>query len=874
MDLKIYQQTTLDILDGFLSSAKLLGVSRAFEKFRLSDKVSPSAKLSDDKELFDKLRNAEGYESIYKPLPELADVPYVCLRLPTGGGKTLIGTLAIRSAAENFLECDFPFVLWLVPSNEIRQQTLRVLRAPNSFYGKELRKTFSRVNIFDVSDFRNLRVDDMRGLNICVATFQSIKREAREGLKVYQAVEELTPLFRNIPHEEFFHVDEHGRHESFANLLAYLRPLMIVDEAHNNSTPLALDVTEQLRPSAVIELTATPSLTNSNVLVKVSATELEAEDMIKFPLKLGEIDRSPEKTLDYAIQKLAALEKLAATEEDYIRPIALYQAENKNRPYNVEYIEKYLREVAKIPDEQIAVATGTRRELDGVDLKSPDCPIRHIITVQALKEGWDCPFASVFCSLATTHSPKDAEQLLGRVLRMPYAKKRRAAALNKAYAFVCVASWEEAVNKIKDNLRGMGFDKQEVDKMLGDKQQRLIDVEFMTQDKPNFNAVNLFIQNRAEITEVDSGFRTVIHNATEGELHKLADNRNIIFCKPEDREKFLRAVRGDFTPSTPEKKTPAERGVKFSIPQLCLDFGYSKPFVAERDDFFPQDGWSLTDTHDYELPISHASDDAKFYELNFHGERVTVQLLDNEQNLFGGVTTWTQTNLIGWLSRSFHDEKITDADFREFTRRALDELERDKNFSLAELVRLRFTLNKLLKDKVDALISAAIKRGWQKNLFDTPIARVDKNIAFTFDNENYHPTTPYTGDKIFGKHFYREVGHMNPEEVSCAQYIDANPRVETWIRNLERDAENSFWLQTSSDRFYPDFVVKLTDGTFAAVEYKGAHLAGNDDSREKELLGELWANKSNGLCKFIMAVKTDERGRNLSTQLNEFFLGG
>ena len=852
MDLKSYQQTTLDILDGFLSTAKLSGVSRAFDKFR----------------------DADGYDPIYQPLPKLADVPFVCLRLPTGGGKTLIGTLAIRSAAENFLQCDCPFVLWPVPSNEIRQQTLKVLRDPNNFYGDELRKTFSRVNIFDVADFRNLRVDDLHGLNICVATFQSIKREAREGLKVYQAVEEMTPFFRNIPRQEFFHIDEHGRHESFANLLAYLRPLMIVDEAHNNSTTLAFDVTEKLRPAAVIELTATPA-TNSNVLVNVPAETLWREEMIKFPLKLGEISNSPEITLDYAVQQLAELEKLAVDEKPYLRPIALYQAENKNRPYNVEYIETYLREVAKIPVEQIAVATGTRRELDGVDLKSPDCPIRHIITVQALKEGWDCPFASVFCSLAITNSPKDAAQLLGRVLRMPYAKKRRADKLNKAYAFVRVTEWQDAVDKIKDNLRGMGFDKREVNRMVDAGQQRLFAFELVTADKPNFNAVNLFMPNRAEVTAVDGGFRTVIRNVTEGELRELVDNRNRIFVKPEDREQLLRAVRGDFTASTPKDKTPAERGVKFSIPQLCLDFGDGKPFVPkEADDFFPQDGWSLTETGDYELPISHASDDANFYEFNFHGERLTEQLLGDEPNLFGGVTKWTQTNLIAWLTRRFRNDKITDTDFAEFTRRALDRLERGKNFSLAELVRLRYTLNKLLKDKVNALISAAIKRGWQKNLFgNTSVARVESDIAFTFDNENYHPTTPYTGDKVFGKHFYREVGYMNSEETFCAQCIDANPHVETWIRNLDGDAEKFFWLQTHTDKFYPDFVVKLTDGTFAAVEYKGEVYKTNDDSREKELLGELWATESDGLCKFIMAVKRDERGRDLSTQLNEF-LGG
>ena len=111
---------------------------------------------------------------------------------------------------------------------------------------------------------------------------------------------------------------------------------------------------------------------------------------------------------------------------------------------------------------------------------------------------------------------------------------------------------------------------------------------------------------------------------------------------------------------------------------------------------------------------------------------------------------------------------------------------------------------------------------------------------------------------------------MNTEEVSCAQCIDANQNVEIWIRNIEREPEYSFWLPTHKDKSYPDFVVKLKDGTFAAIEYKGEIYKTTDDSKEIDLLGNIWDDKSNHLCKFLMAVKLDENGRNLSTQINEF----
>ena len=99
----------------------------------------------------------------------------------------------------------------------------------------------------------------------------------------------------------------------------------------------------------------------------------------------------------------------------------LIQAENRDKPANVDAVKQYLIEDEKIAAERIAIATGDQRELDGIDLFDPACPIEVIITVQALKEGWDCSFAYVFCSTANISASRDVEQLLGRVLRMPYA---------------------------------------------------------------------------------------------------------------------------------------------------------------------------------------------------------------------------------------------------------------------------------------------------------------------------------------------------------------------------------------------------------------------------------------------------------------------
>ena len=280
MKLKNYQKRTLDVLSKFMTESRAIGCAEAFKN----------------------QREESNYPSTYRAIENLEDSPYICLRLPTGGGKTLLGTYAIKIAAEKFLECEYPLVLWLVPTDVIRQQTLEILRSPDNFYRQVLNNAFDEnVQIYDITEFRQIRPNDLRQkLNIFVATFNSLRREDKKksGLKVYQSNEDLMSCFVNNDYQNYF--GDEGEY-SFANLLANVRPLMIVDEAHNNNTNLSFSVMRNLRASAIIELTATPTK-KSNVLVKVSAEELKDEDMIKLPIMLSEIKLSPEAAIDSAVQ--------------------------------------------------------------------------------------------------------------------------------------------------------------------------------------------------------------------------------------------------------------------------------------------------------------------------------------------------------------------------------------------------------------------------------------------------------------------------------------------------------------------------------------------------------------------------------------------
>ncbi len=245
--------------------------------------------------------------------------------------------------------------------------------------------------------------------------------EDTEGRKVYEAAGQLKPLFENVPVEALKDIDRDSSGEvipSLANVLRMRKPVVIVDEAHKHGHRYRSRPWVRLSPSCIIEFTATPDVeTNpSNVLYTVSAAELKAENMIKLCV-LGN-QAGLEKHLSDAINSRKKLEELARQERietgEYIRPILLIQAEAIG-PGRANYLGRYRKNSMddhKIPANHIAVETGSRRDLEGINILDECCDIRYIITVQALKEGWDCPFAYGLCSVAELRSSTAIEQII------------------------------------------------------------------------------------------------------------------------------------------------------------------------------------------------------------------------------------------------------------------------------------------------------------------------------------------------------------------------------------------------------------------------------------------------------------------------------
>lgn len=884
--LKAYQQRAVETLTRFLARCQSSESVAAAYSETLQEQGMPPLSYRD-----------YGFER----------VPYVCLRIPTGGGKTILGSYAVEIAAREYLDEDYPIALWLVPTTTIRQQTVEALKTPGHPYRARLDAVFNhQVLVLDIDEVTRIRPQDIGSKAIVVvSTLANLRVTDTAGRKVYAYHENFEPHFAKIPanhpsrplletvkegdlQENGLTNRELGEVKySFANLLAVYRPLVIVDEAHNARTSLTFDTLRRVHPSAVIELTATPNTTDtngSNVLFHVSAAELKAEEMIKLPIVLTEHQNWQDAIQDAVItrNKLAID---AQKDEQYIRPIALFQAEAKNGEVTVDVLKSHLVNELKIDESKIAVATGNQRELDGLNLFDEICPIEYIITIEALKEGWDCPFAYVFCSVKQVSSSKDAEQLLGRVLRMPYAKRRVIEDLNRSYAHLATSKFSRAAQELTDKLIAMGFEEMEVAAFLRERAPTIgqsdlfgeatrstpIPPPAIVVELPNLPDISgLSDDEKRQLSMTQDGATAVVR--VTGEVSPTIEKLLTPSTKA-DRESFRRNVRVHNL-AIQAAKAPSEQGERFGmLPQVCL-MEQDELELVEAESLLHAHNWNLLD-YRAELSNFRLQETNHSFAIDIDGKELSYKVADEKEIVAfnKGFTDVTEQDLVRWLDRKLRQPDILQTQLIQFLAKLVKNLLQQPNVTLTALIRNKFPLSRAIGDLIRLHRRKAQTEGYSESLFGNDSnACISDQFMYSFSPDHYPSRPPYySGRYKFQKHYFPqnliEDLKASGEEYECAKAIDGLPEVKHWIRNLVKRDHASFWLPLAHGKFYPDFVCELKDGRMLVVEYKGEAYVTNDDSAEKRAIGTKWAELSGKECLFIMSVEQDGEGRDVRQQL-------
>lgn len=883
---KTYQQQVLDSIEAYFKACHEL--------------PSPSSAFTVTTE------RLWGRGSPYNPLSGFpADMPYFCLRVPTGGGKTWLAAKSVQLANTHLLRTEHSVILWLVPSKPIREQTLRALRDRLHPYHTALREA-GPITVMDLDEAKSVtRATFDTSTTVIVATRQAFQVEEEESRKVYQSsgalmhhFDNLSPLLRA---ELLTEGDGAERTTpcSLANVLRLRRPFVVVDEAHNSRTELAFDMLARFRPSGVMELTATPDLerTPSNVLHSVSAAELKAEEMIKLPVVL-ETEPNWQQCLADAIGRRDALHKLADDERRsgaaYLRPLVLIQSEPRRAGVETLDFERVRNELTTnhgIPAAEIVVATGEEKGLEQIDanyklgIADPDCPVKFVITQKALAEGWDCPFAYILVSMASLSSATAVEQLLGRVLRQPGASHRQAKALNQSYAFVVSRNFSETASALRDRLvAGAGFERREVAAFVTaakDEQARL-DLEghagrvvvrpvaITLTEKPDLKSVPKSVRDKVS-WDGKVNTLTISTPLTEDEAEVLKAS----VISETAAAAIVEAAQVSRTTAIEFFQTPAELGKRFRVPQLALRVQgelqlFDDPEILEYPwDLSPYDAAPTVDdlsAMGAGLKVSEGGE----IDVDSTSGKVVSRFLPDLQRDLGLVyqpENWDEVRIATWLCRNLPEPSLTHASKQAFVAAWVTKLLGIEGFTLARANLQKFLVRNLLEARIRTLRKQAVGKAFQQALFgDDAQSRVavSDHYAFEFHAQAYAPSRDYDGrfgHFDFRKHYYGRLGDFDSkEEFECACWLDIQAqkgRIQFWVRNLVKREGSSFFLQKADGRFYPDFLCQLagagdTHGAILAVEYKGADRwqAAEDD----RLIGGLWENLSDGRCRFVMVT--------------------
>jgi type III restriction enzyme len=852
MELKPYQQQVIDDLTLFLEHVQQAkDVNAAFYNFWTKHPRTPLYPYS-----------GTAIEPYKNNVPR---VPLICVKVPTAGGKTYIACNAVKPIFDAFANDKPKAVVWLVPSITILDQTINCLKDPAHPYRQRISSHFgNKVEIFDKAallqgaGFNATTVKEQ--LNIMVFSFDSLRAKNKEDRKVFQ---------------------ENGNLQSFENLLGedtdvtlgavikHLNPLVIVDESHNAESELSVDMLKEINPCFILDLTATPRK-NSNIISFIDALDLKRENMVKLPVIVyNHQDRT--EVINSSLQLQKRLEVQAKEEEKkggrYIRPIVLFQAQPKNgvdfldveeEKTNVQKLKEKLLEL-KIPAEQIKIKTANINEIKGLDLMSKTCEVRYIITINALKEGWDCPFAYILASLADKSSAVDVEQILGRVLRQPYVTKHNFPLLNLSYVLTASSKFLDTLDNIVKGLNKAGF---------SDKDYKLADPKMLEEAKKQdpLQQLTAFPASEEKTVDVTADIdltRISVPSETAAPSEPVSKMEESAIQQSENFEQNVLGADVSGAPSLPNEiqklvKTYTVKDIfkaqaeKINLPQFFLrvpssQFNFGEDFsevLLEKEDLLKGFELNKADTN-----ITFDSITSELYKVDLDETKKehTPTFVKLDGNIKESIMLYIldpsrKDSRIKNLTKRIKDNigkmlPITDKQIERYIARILEDFTEEQ---FGDLANNEYTYSDKIKQKIKSLSEAYAEKKF-KDFLDTDKVLIKASYEL--------PKRISLGEtsKNIAKSLYEKEGSMNGFEESVINEIGNMTNIAFWTRNIEK---KGFKINGFINH-YPDFIIQTKSNKTIVLETKGDHL----DAEQKIRLGALWAGKAGNNYRYFMVYE-------------------
>lgn len=794
----------------------------------------------------------------------VAGVPHVCLKVPTAGGKTFIAANALRPIFSIFPQDHAKTVVWLVPSNSILEQTIRNFSNPEHPYRGQLNGVFgNRVEVYDKTallqgaGFNASSVKE--NLSLCILSFDSLRSRNKDNRNAYKENGNLLSFAESADEEV-----------SLMSVFKQLNPVIVVDESHNAESELSVDMLKQLNPSFILDLTATPRK-NSNIISFTSAFELKKESMVKLPVIVYN-HQSKDEVVNSALELRARLERAAFDAQNQggapIRPIVLFQAEPKTKEDNATFDKIKAMLIEKgIKESEIKIKTADKNELAGLDLMSPDCEVRYIITVNALKEGWDCPYAYILASLADKNSAVDVEQILGRVLRLPYTRKNPNPMLNMSYVLTASNKFLDTVQNVVEGLNRAGF---------SGKDYRIADTQVVN-DLPSVapaapSSVDLLtpVSQDTQVHQTNAAASDYIPPASSWNLgvsvgtasSAVQDIERLARQENETMEKQIQESKSSGVAPTPAdlekqvKNAHIKDNFIESASGICLPKFFMNMEDIENDLFGLCEMEFEKDMLLKKFPLRTCDTS-----INFDNVDAEIYKVDLDESSKDNIPTFckvgkdVQTSLAQWiLSIKDVESKckkcaemlvglvgkmypIPDQEIKTYIERVLESFN-DTAF------------NHMLNNSTPyaAKIKAAIQNHADTYVRDEFRRELDSDKIILKPSYTFKKQKPYSvRGKSIAKSLYEPEEGFNEFEAEVVNDIANLENVEFWTRNKER----ADFCINGFINHYPDFIIKTKKGKIVLLETKGDHL----DAAKKIELGNLWASKAGNDYRYCLVYR-------------------
>lgn len=826
---------------------------------------------------------------------ELAGVPQVCFKVPTGGGKTFLAANSIKPIFDSMPHIHPKAVVWLVPSDAILTQTYRTLTDKNHDYRKKIDVDFgnkveiySKQQLLNGQNFNPTSVSD--NLSVFVLSYDSFRTSKKDGRKAYQENGSLLPFVRFK--QDSGSLLEDTDETALIQVIRKLNPVVIVDESHHATSKLSKEMLQNFNPSFVLDLTATPK-NGSNIISFVDARQLKAENMVKLPVIVYN-RKSQEDVFVSAISLRRKLENEAVEEQKnggrYIRPIVLFQAQPRTNDDSTTYdkIKHTLIDMG-IPESEIAIKTADRDELKNIDLSSHDCSIRYIITVNALKEGWDCPFAYILATVANRTSSIDVEQILGRILRLPNTRKNKREVLNLSHVITSSNAFYATLDKVVAGLNAAGFtskdyridDYVEQDTEFPVEQAGNIQTELkldndVTDDTNNVSdeidslnvdfvreQISPFVNNE----NMESQSQSKVNDAVTDMLDHAKTQNELYWQDFEKTEEYL--------PVPPEvgnkmkhykiNQLYASEAGQLEIPQFMIETGRSlfsehEHQVLTKENLYA--GFSLLDK---DTVIDFDSIDSEIARIDIDDS----DALPKAWKLQG----FDSQNVKQWFDEQPSDRKmrlckdmiikklsknnaINDRDLEVYVDRIIQNLTEDQLTDMEQtpgiyVLKINKKVNSLLNEYAKKMFYEWVE---QDKISCQPSYKLPREISPTNTIASI-PKSLYNEEEKFDTEYERKV----------VMELSSLNNIKWWHRNMARKG----FAINGAVNAYPDIMVRTESGKLLLIETKGDQLE-NSESREKAETGAKWAEMAGRMYKYYMVFETKNPGYNGAYSYEEF----